>query len=275
MNDTASVADWPATAEGIKTAVNQALWVESVGMYKDNETTTLNPQDGNAWAVKANITDSPDKVSNISSNLQSRWTPFGAPAPETADAISPFISGFELETHFLAGETTRGLDLIRLMWADFMLDDPRMTNSTFVEGYSTTGDIHYPPYPEDTFISHAHGWATGPTSMLTFYIAGIHLVEPMGSVWEMSPQFGDLTSVDAGFETPLGKFTSTWSVSEKSTISFNFTTPATTTGSVTVMIPSCTNSTAAERAISMHNLRGGNYAFGFQCGHSTFTGGKV
>ena len=47
-----------------------------------------------------------------------------------------------------------------------MLDDPRMTNSTFVEGYSATGELHY-AYTNDPRISHAHGWATGPTSSLT------------------------------------------------------------------------------------------------------------
>ena len=82
--------------------------------------------------------------------------------------MSPFISGFELEAHFTANRTTAALTLIRNMWADFVLDDPRMTNSTFIEGYSTSGELHYAPYgDEDARISLAHGWGTGPTSSLT------------------------------------------------------------------------------------------------------------
>lgn len=38
---------------------------------------------------------------------------------------------------------------MRLQWGDFMLDDPRMTNSTFIEGYSADGSLHYAPYPDD------------------------------------------------------------------------------------------------------------------------------
>jgi hypothetical protein len=30
-----------------------------------------------------------------------------------------------------------------------MLDDPRMTNSTFIEGYSSDGSLHYAPYKND------------------------------------------------------------------------------------------------------------------------------
>jgi hypothetical protein len=38
-----------------------------------------------------------------------------------------------------------------------MLDDPRMTNSTFIEGYASTGELHYVPYKDDPTISFSHG----------------------------------------------------------------------------------------------------------------------
>jgi hypothetical protein len=62
-------------------------------MYIDNETTTLTPQDGNSWAVVSNLTANSSQAESISSKLSERWTPYGAPALEAADAISPFISG--------------------------------------------------------------------------------------------------------------------------------------------------------------------------------------
>lgn len=35
-------------------------------------------------------------------------------------------------------------------------DDPRMTNSSFIEGYSTNGSLSYAPYSNDARISYAH-----------------------------------------------------------------------------------------------------------------------
>ena len=223
---------WAQTAAGIKASANRLLWNQTAGMYHDNETTTLMPQDGNCWAVVSNLTDSTDKPKSISAGLASRWTPYGAPAVEAADAVSPFISGFELQMHHLAGNASAALDLLRLQWG-FMMDDPRMTNSTFIEGYSSDGSLHYAPYTNDPRISHAHGWATGPTSTLTFYVGGIHLLTAGGQTWELSPDLGGLTSVDTGFSTTLGSFSSQVEASEDGTITaFKFATPTGTMGSV-------------------------------------------
>lgn len=166
QNDTTTAARWTQLAQRIQAAAIPLLWQPTVGLFRDNETTTLAPQDGNAWAVKSGLVASPSQISQISQGLEARWGAYGAPAPEAADAVSPFISGFELEAHFAANRTRAALALVRNMWADFMLDDPRMTNSTFIEGYSTSGALHYAPYSDDARISHAHGWATGPTSSL-------------------------------------------------------------------------------------------------------------
>lgn len=72
----------------------------------------------------------------------------------------------ELDAHFAINNSAVGLELIRRQWG-YMMDDPRMTNSTFIEGYSADGTLHYPPYANDARISYAHGWATGPTYTLT------------------------------------------------------------------------------------------------------------
>lgn len=102
--------------------------------------------------VLGNLTLNAAQASTISSNLQARWGPYGAPAPECASTpatISPFAGGFELEAHLVSGAPTAALDLMRLQWGNFMLDDPRMTNSTFIEGYGADGSLHYSPYPND------------------------------------------------------------------------------------------------------------------------------
>ena len=237
LNDTEPVASWQATADKVKAAANELLWDETSGMYIDNETTTLMPQDGNSWAIVSNITLNSSQIESISSKLVDRWTPYGAPAVEAADAISPFISGFELQAHFIAENTTAALALMRLQWG-FMLNDPRMTNSTFIEGYSSTGELHYAPYLNDARISHTHGWATGPTSSLTFYIAGIQLLSAGGKTWRIAPSLGDLKFADAGFSTNVGFFSAKTQIGE-SGWKLDFETPEGTTGEVRLPSTAC------------------------------------
>ncbi|TBU60052.1 Six-hairpin glycosidase [Dichomitus squalens] len=237
QNDSATADRWAQLAAGIQAAAIPLLWQPDVGLFRDNETTTLAPQDGNSWAVKSGLVTNASQVVQISNALQGRWGQYGAPAPEAADAVSPFISGFELETHFAANRTTAALTLIRNMWADFMLDDVRMTNSTFIEGYSTSGELHYAPYgDEDARISLAHGWGTGPTSSLTTYVGGIQLVGAAGATWAIVPQVGDLTHVDAGFSTTLGRFSSKW-FTDGSVFRLEISTPKGTTGTVGIPFP--------------------------------------
>lgn len=151
------LASWSAKAATIKTSANNLLWNSTSGLYHDNETTTLQPQDGNCWAVVSNLTLSPSQAASISSGLASRWTAYGAPAVEAANAVSPFISGFELQMHLLAGNASAALGLLRLEWG-FMMDDPRMTNSTFIEGYSDDGVLHYAPYTNGEYSHPNPRW---------------------------------------------------------------------------------------------------------------------
>jgi hypothetical protein len=247
LNDTTVIPSWQSYAAGIKTAANNPLWNATAGLYRDNETTSFNPQDGNSWAVVSNITSTPDQIQSISSNLISRWGPYGAPAPEAGATVSPFISGFELQAHILAGNATAALDLMRLEWG-FMLNDARMTNSTFIEGYSTDGALHYAPYTNDPRVSHAHGWATGPTSVLTFGIAGLQIGSAGGRTWKIEPGLGDLTSVEAGFVAPAGGFEVKATVDEKGDVEVWFVTPEGTTGSVSLLAPGCEGTLVLEES---------------------------
>lgn len=229
LNDQNTTTTWSHTAATLKQTANNLLWDAKAGLYKDNETTTLHPQDGNTWAIKANLTLSPSQAAQISQSLQPRWGPYGAPAPEAHSTVSPFISGFELQAHYLSGNAQRALDLIRLQWG-FMLDDPRMTNSTFIEGYSTDGSLQYAPYTNTPRVSFAHGWSTGPTAALTFYTGGMRLVGAAGERWVFAPRPGDLTDVRVGFETPVGEFSAWYTCGEHGFTGAGFVTPVGTVG---------------------------------------------
>jgi hypothetical protein len=238
LNDSSVMATYTDYLTNIKAAANDLLWDSDAGLYRDNETTTLHPQDGNSWAILSNLTDSSSKATSISSALISRWGLYGAPAPEAGTTVSPFVGGFELQAHALAGNTSALLGLCRLQWG-FMLDDPRMTNSTFIEGYSTDGSLHYAPYTNDPRVSHAHGWSTGPTSALTFYVAGVQIVEAGGERWRIAPRLGGLGGVDAGFETVLGVFSARSMVGGNGCMEVDFETPVGTQGTVSIEKPRC------------------------------------
>ncbi|THX36416.1 bacterial alpha-L-rhamnosidase domain-containing protein [Aureobasidium pullulans] len=249
LNDSSIVTSWQNYASGIKAAANNLLWNETAGLYHDNETTTLMPQDGNSWAVLANLTNNATQASSISKSLAARWGPYGAPAVEADNAVSPFIGAFELEAHLLANNVSAALELMRLEWG-FMLDDPRMTNSTFMEGYAFDGETHYAPYTNDPRISHAHGWSTGPTAFMTQYIAGIQLVSAGGRTWKIAPKLGDLKTAHAGFSTTVGSFEVFTNVTGNGDVSTDFSTPVGTSGGVAVPYPPCAG------IMTIHEVKG-------------------
>lgn len=231
LNHTSTTTEWNQIAARIKTAANSLLWDEQAALYRDNETTTLHPQGGNSWAIKANPTTSTNQSNAISQALQSRRGPYGAPAPEAGTTVSPFIGGFELQAHYLADQPEAALDLIQLQWG-FMLQDPRMTQSSFIEGFSTDGTLHYAPYSNDARVSHAHGWSTGPTSALSMYAAGIQLTGPAGADWRIAPQPGNLSAIDAGLSTSRGQFAVQFQVKNGKYEIFSVQTPSSTWGDV-------------------------------------------
>ncbi|PBP21761.1 hypothetical protein BUE80_DR007188, partial [Diplocarpon rosae] len=235
VGDTSNRSYWSSVMAGIKSAANAKLWDPAQNLYFDNDTgTSLHPQDGNSWAVISGIADAA-RAAAVSTALASRWIrAYGAPAPEAGSIISPFASGFEIQAHYLAGSPQRAVDLMEFMWADFMLDDPRMTNSTFVEGYSTDGSLGY-VYANVARLSHAHGWATGPTSALTLLGAGLQLVTAVGATWLVQPRLGGLKRLTAGYETPLGEFAAEWRELDGGVVTGTFHTPQGTEG--TLIIP--------------------------------------
>ncbi|KAF7321961.1 Six-hairpin glycosidase [Mycena kentingensis (nom. inval.)] len=211
---------WRANATALKTAFNSAFWMPTVGMYRDNLTTTLAPQDANSFAVLFNLTQTKEQAVSISAGLEKNWNALGPVAPELPDTISPFISGFELQAHFVAGNASRAMDLLHREWG-YMLYTNLSVQSTLLEGFTANGSIGYRAnvgYNHDpAYTSHAHGWSSGPTSALTIYVLGLSVTAVRGSAWQIAPQTAGLPGAQGGFETPLGKYEATWSVTSIST----------------------------------------------------------
>jgi hypothetical protein len=215
-----SLAAWSGNSSLSTTYIDRANTLSSniiqntydigYGAFKDNNTnTTLHPQDANSMSLLFGVVpNTSTQAQSISERLTDNWTPIGAESPELINNISPFISGFEIQGHLTIGQTNRALDLIRRSWG-WYLNNPNGTESTVIEGYLTNGSFGYRNYRgyyyDSSYVSHSHGWSSGPTSALTNYVLGLEVTGPAGSEWKFAPQFGDLTSVQGGFVTSLGK----------------------------------------------------------------------
>jgi hypothetical protein len=190
-----------------------SLYCEQDGLFSDDTgkrgcsgPEKVLPQDGNSWVLLSNVVESQSIRYNISHNLRARWTKYGAPDVQFPNAILPISSSYELLAHIAAENHDAAVELIELMWG-YMLAGPGVTNSTLIEGYRIDGDILYPAYWSASRVSHAHGWSTGPTTVLMQGILGIRLVSPLGKTWEIEPHLTKwLSYARGGFATNLGKF---------------------------------------------------------------------
>ncbi|KAF8894897.1 Six-hairpin glycosidase [Gymnopilus junonius] len=237
LNDTSLSAAWAQNATALKQKFNTAFWLENVGMYRDNQTTTLCPQDGNSFAVLFNLTTSLAQAQRVSDGLQKNWNELGPVAPELPDTISPFISGFEVQAHFEAENDARALDLIRRTWG-YMLYTKLSVQSTLLEGFTANGSIayrYYRGYNDDAaYTSHSHGWSSGATPALTFYVLGLTVTSPQGKTWSVAPHVGGgLPGAQGSFETGLGTFSVQWTLKGEQ-FRLDINTPKVTTGLVTI-----------------------------------------
>lgn len=231
---------WATRAEELQTAINKYCFDDSYGAFKDNATNTkLHPQDANSMSILFGVADT-NRVAKISERLTENWTPIGAVAPELPENISPFISSFEIQAHFVAGRPERALDLIRRSWG-WYINNPNGTESTVIEGYLQNATFEYRSsrgyYYDASYISHSHGWSSGPTSALTNYVLGLSVTGRLGSSWQIAPQFGDLSSVQGGFTTSLGKYQAAWNRAKDGSYELSFEVPEDTEGVVILPLP--------------------------------------
>jgi hypothetical protein len=227
--DSALAASWADKAAAIKSAANSRLWDASKGMYKDNPTSGLYPQDGNSLAVWYGLTDSTAKARSIVSRLETRWGNYGPTTPEWGGNVSPFAGGMELNAHFTANNDHTALAQIRRTWGH-MLNSDIGTKSTFWEGIRADGGHAY----GGSFMSLAHGWSTAPTSTLTFDVLGTAPESATGA-YRFVPHPGDLTSAEGRITMPQGAINASWSRDRAAgTYSAHLTSPSGTTGRIGV-----------------------------------------
>lgn len=207
--DAADAQSWTGAADRLKAAANRTLWDAAAGQYRDNPTSSLHPQDGNSLAVWYGLA-SVDQAARVDAALTTNWNSYGATTPEKDGNIGTFPGSVEVQAHFAAGDPTTALSLIRREWG-YMLNSPLGTGSTFWEGYQADGQFDY----GGAYMSNAHGWATGPTSALTFYVLGIRPTTITGG-YDIAPETGDLGSAQGSLQTPFGDIGLSWQHDVKS-----------------------------------------------------------
>ncbi|KAK0629208.1 Six-hairpin glycosidase-like protein [Bombardia bombarda] len=161
---------WLLAASALQNATLTHCYSPTAHLFKDNATsTTLHPQDANSLAILFSLIPPYSAQSqSISAALLANWTPSAPPRPncrETSPPSSP-------------------------------------PSSTVVEGYLVNGTFGYRwnrGYGNDfSYVSHAHGWSSGPTSSLTERVLGLRVTGRAGGQWAFAPQMGDLTEVEGG-----------------------------------------------------------------------------
>ncbi|RKF75481.1 putative bacterial alpha-l-rhamnosidase domain protein [Golovinomyces cichoracearum] len=217
MNDITQASEWSSLADTLQKSVNRNNFDMNYGAYIDSSTdTSIYPQDANSLALLYNFYP-PGNGQRISTALTRNWISIGSLAPELPNNLVGYGQSLEVKGHFKAFNAQYALDLIRRAWG-WYLNNPFGTASTCIEGYRADGSFGYRAETgygnHYSYTSHAHGWSTGPTDALTSYIVGLTITEPGGQKWAISPQFADLTYAEAGFSTPLGKFSSKWILGE-------------------------------------------------------------
>jgi len=213
-------------------------------------------------------------AASIPSRLTDNSSPIGAVAPELPDNISPFMSSFEIQAHLTIGETARALDLIRRSWG-WYANHPNGTCSTVIEGYRANGTFGYRSergYGYDpSYVSHAHGWSSGPTSALTEYVVGLSVTSPADRTWKIKSQFGDLKRAEAGFVTRLGKFQAKWERAVRA-YTLSFEAPVGTNGVMSLPVLNM----GSEAVITVNGKVLGSGQYALEAGHAVlnFEGDK-
>lgn len=274
--ETALSQQWTARANAVRDGANNNMWDPQRGLYRDNPTSGLYPQDGNSLAVwfgMANTADAP----RISQGLTANWNAFGSTTPEKPGKIGTFPGSMEVLAHFTANNDQTGLDLVRREWG-YMLNSPIGTASTIWEGFNADGTFDY----GGNYMSLAHGWATGPTSALTNFVLGLAPTDPAGA-YRFVPHPGDLANAEGRLTLPQGGALDGWWSHNAATHTFwqRVVAPAGTTGVVgiptfgraVVVTMDGTTVWNANTATAANVSTDGTYVYvaGVQPGDHTFT----
>ncbi|MFI5910685.1 alpha-L-rhamnosidase C-terminal domain-containing protein [Dactylosporangium sp. NPDC051541] len=267
VGSTDAAAGYDATADAVKTAVNERLWNPTLGAYgQSSDHPDVLVEDANALALQYDIAPA-GRRAGILNALKQLWTPYGAilgPGLQdpTGHTIEPFGNGMETAGRFAVDDTAGALDLMRRTWGPMVdPDDPLYTGGLW-EFKNTTGGVNR------ATASLAHGWAASPTVQLTEQLLGVSPVDPGYATWRIEPHPGNLTFAQGAVPTKYGTITAGWaSVLFGNVFALRADTPKGTSGVIAVPATSRTVVTVNGRIVWEH---GHSHAY-----QATLAGGYV
>lgn len=178
--------------------------------------------DGNLWAILHDVAD-PPRAAAILQEVQERfWTERGSinvvpvfeesedgawwweVLPKEAavwrhnDTIWPYMSAYEALASFHAGQTDRGLEVMRRIGASHLNQGHR----TYWEMMNRDGSLPVGNHGDTLSLSHA--WGGSSSYGLQAYVAGIRPLEPGFASFSAKPALGGLKWMKAEVPTPHG-----------------------------------------------------------------------
>ena len=207
LGNTAKAAVYDQAAGHVRDAINANLLNPATGTYylSESDHSTF-AQDANALAILFGIAPA-GKVPGILTALKTLWGAHGSePFSGTtySNLISPYITAYEVEADYLAGDTADAEHLMHLTW-DQMTDphNPFFTG-TMWENIGPDGTA------TEARTSLAHGWASGPTPILTGYVLGVQPANPGYQTFTVTPHPGSLRWAEGAVPTPYGRILVRW-----------------------------------------------------------------
>jgi hypothetical protein len=229
----ALAATYATRAAALRSAINSRLFDAATGVYKLSDQSDVVAQDANVLAVQYGVAAA-DKVPGILAKVKSTlWSAHGTLPFSSGfqNTISPYVSGFELNARFGAGDTADALQLLSEEWGP-MIAPGDLNTGTFWENESPDGT------QASSQTSMAHGWSTMPTSALSKYVLGAQPVAAGYKTWLVQPHTGSLAWTKGQAPTPHGPLIVDWSHSGTDTAGESFAmhvaAPVGTSGTIAV-----------------------------------------
>jgi alpha-L-rhamnosidase len=163
------IASYQERMKSIKENFDKNFWNGTA--YKGPGNTGVIDDRGNGLAVVAGLAGK-DKYENLKKVFQ---TEFHA---------SPYMEKYILEAHFIMGDATGGLERMRKRYSNMVSSQL----STLWEGWGIGSEGYGGG-------SYNHGWAGGPLTLLSQYVAGIAPNLPAYKTFTIMPQPGNLHAI--------------------------------------------------------------------------------
>ncbi|MHB1462156.1 MAG: family 78 glycoside hydrolase catalytic domain [Armatimonadota bacterium] len=187
-----------AEAEALKAAINQHLWDESEGGYRDANLADGTPgtvfsQQSQTVAYLCDIASGPreERVAGMMKQCPDTWTKVG----------SPFMMWFSFEALEKAGDKQTILDWMRRWWGEMI----EYGATTCWETYASWSQGRWAPSR-----SWCHAWSAAPAYFLPSMVLGVRPVAPGFKKAVVAPFPGDLQWAKGRVPTPYGQISVSW-----------------------------------------------------------------